>query len=97
MKVKTIKGVELVAQICDISGYRKYEVQDMLEALAIVVADNAKQGYATCIRGIGTLKVKQGYCIRGRSNLTGEEYNTLTAKSLTLKIDSIMSNALNGE
>lgn len=97
MKAKIIKGAELITQICVLSGYRKYEVQDILEVLAVAVAENAKQGYSTHIKGIGVFKPKDGYGISGRSNITGEEFNVVTRNNLSLKIDSLMSNALNGE
>lgn len=95
MKVKTIQGKEFLKQLSELSGYRLYEVEDILNNLAIAIADNTKQGYNTCIRGIGTFKAKSGYNICGISNLTGEEYNTMTKNSLSFKADSIMLNMLN--
>lgn len=94
-KSKVIKDKALLRQIAEDSGYRIYEIQDILDCLAICIADNANSGYDTLIKGIGTFRLKPGYNIRGRSNLTGEEYNTLTARSLSLKIDSLMRNKIN--
>jgi nucleoid DNA-binding protein len=94
-KPKVIQGKELLKQLAELSGYRIYELEDMLNNLATAIADNAKLGYSTNIKGIGTISYKQGHNIRGTSNLTGEEYNTVTRNTLTLKIDSVMSNILN--
>ena len=96
-KPKVIQGKELLKQLAELSGYRIYELEDMINNLAICIADNAKLGYSTSIRGLGTINFKQGHKIKGISNLTGEEYNTVSRNTLTLKIDGIMSNALNGE
>lgn len=102
MKPKTIKGKELLKQISAASfredgsgGYHNYEIEDILKFLAICISDNANLGYSTSIAGLGTFKVKQGYSIKGKSNLTGEEYNTLTDKTLSFRVDSIMKNMLN--
>lgn len=94
-KPKVIQGKELLKQIAQDSGYRIYEIEDMINSLANTIADNANKGYHTCIKGIGTFKPKDGYNISGRSNLTGEEYSTMTRNNLSLKIDGIMGNALN--
>ena len=94
-KPKVIQGKELLKQLAELSGYRLYEIEDVLNNLAICIADNAKLGYSTHLKGIGTINYKQGHNIEGISNLTGEEYNTTSRNTLTLKIDSIMSNALN--
>lgn len=96
-KPKVIQGKELLKQLAELSGYRIYELEDVLNSLAIAIADNAKLGYSTHLKGIGTIKFKQGHKIKGISNLTGEEYNTVSRNTLTLKIDSVMSNVLNGE
>lgn len=95
MKPKTIKGKEFLRQLSESSEYHAYEFEDMLNRLAICVAENANSGYSTGIAGLGTFKVKEGYCIKGRSNLTGEEYNTKTDKSLSFKVDGVMRNMLN--
>lgn len=95
MKPITIQGKELVKQVSIASGYHSYEVQDILTSLAICLAENSKLGYSTCIKGIGTFKVKKGYSIKGKSNLTGENYDTISRNTLSFKVDSIMGNALN--
>jgi len=94
-KQKTIHGKALLKQVAETSGYHAYEVEDILNALAICIAENSKSGYSTCIKGIGTFKVKKGYAIKGKSNLTGENYDTISRNTLSFKVDSIMGNALN--
>lgn len=94
-KPKVIKDKALLKQIAEDSGYRLYEIEDILNSLAICIADNANSGYDTLIKGIGTFRLKPGYEMTGKSNLTGEEYKTRSKNTLSLRIDSLMSNSLN--
>lgn len=90
-----IKNKELIKQVAEQSGYHQYEVIDILKALAICIANNTNMGYSTAVEGIGTFSPKNGYNIKGVSNITGKEYNTMTSNTLSFKIDSLMRNTLN--
>lgn len=93
--MKTIQGKELLKQVAYESGYFDYEVIDILNALSIVISENANQGINTSVKGLGTFKLKKGYSIKGKSNLTGNTYETTSMNSLSFIADSLMKNALN--
>lgn len=94
-KQKIIQGRDLLKHLSELSGYHSYEIEDVLKSLAFCIAESINQGYDVNIKGLGTFKMKPGYNICGISNLTGEEYNTVTKNILSFKTDSTMLNMLN--
>jgi nucleoid DNA-binding protein len=94
---RSTKGKALITLVAEASGYHKYEVQDILHSLAVVVQDELSQGGTVRIDGLGTFSVKQGFHRTFFSTITGKVEDTKTRNSISLKPDSYMLNALNCE
>lgn len=83
---KPMTSAELVDEIATRAGDNtsSYQVRKILGLLADVVAENAKDGRATKITGIGTVNVKQVPERKARNIQTGEEI--LVAPHNTVRI-----------
>jgi nucleoid DNA-binding protein len=92
---RSTRGKALIALVAESAGYHKYEVQDILHSLALVIQDELSQGNTVRIDGLGTFSVKQGFNRTFFSTITGKVEDTKTRNSISLKPDSYMLNALN--
>ena len=79
------------------SGYHEYQIKDVLNSLAVVVAKALKDEKSIKIEGIGTFTQRKGIFRKFRSVIHDTYIEKVTKNKVDFKADNYMSNALNPE
>jgi nucleoid DNA-binding protein len=93
--VKSISTNKLIALVAASSGYHKYEVADILEHLAVHIAQGIDNDLQVKLEGVGAFSKKESKPRDFKSGLTGKDYSISTKISATLKPDTYLKNFLN--
>ena len=96
-KENTIKSSELNKLIADECGYYLYEVEDVMNAFAEVLAREVKNDKIVRVRGIGAFRKRSSRPRTFRSAITGKTYESTTKDTLHLKAEAGMIETLNSE
>ena len=89
------KHLELIDKLAQQSGYYKYQINDIIHSLAVVVAKELQKGNDLYIEGIGTLTRTQHKERLFISGLTGTRTLQKPKDSARIRIDKYLSNAIN--
>ena len=90
-----IKHKALIAHVSSLSAYPKYQVQDVLNALALAITEALLMNNKVTLEGVGTFSPQKPSLRKFRSILTGVEIEKYTKRSSSFRPDSYLSNALN--
>jgi nucleoid DNA-binding protein len=96
-KPKVIPQKEFIKLLAKSSDYHEYEVKDILNSLAVVVAKALKDEQSVKIEGIGTFTQRKGIFRKFRSVIHDTYIEKVTKNKVDFKVDNYMSNALNPE
>ena len=99
MTEMNIKHKELVRLLADKSELYIYQVEDCLNALAVITSQKLSEGLSVQVKGVGSLSTKSKPSRLVKSNLKGieKEYNVEGTVAVKLKVDSALKNAVNKE
>mgnify|MGYP003593169065 FL=1 len=86
---------QLVKLVAEQTNYHEYEVKDVLEGLATVLARVLNEGNTCCITGVGIFSKRKGNEREFKSGLTGELTKAVTKSSISIRGDSKIIEALN--
>ena len=92
MKISHSQLVELLAKQVD---YHEYEVKDVLEGLAVVLARILNEDNTCSISGVGVFSKRKGNEREFVSGLTGKLTKAVTKSSISIRGDSRIIEALN--
>ena len=92
---KTLTNKELINIISENSKYHKYQIEDILHALAVAVSYSLREGYDVKIRGLGTFTPKPPRRITNYSPYSGKHMDKMTKSSCKFKPDTLILNLLN--
>jgi len=95
--VTCINNKELIELVSQQSTHFKYVVEDVLHALAVVIAEQISQGNEVKLKGVGVLSPKKQREVKNYSHYSGKYMNVLSKKTLKFKPDTLMLNYLNKE
>lgn len=92
-----IKHKELVRLLAEKSDLYIYQVEDCLNALAVVVSQKLSEGLSVQVKGVGSLSTRSKPSRLVKSNLKGikKEYSVEGTIAVKFKVDSALKNALN--
>lgn len=90
-----LNNSDLINLISEHSGYYKYEVQDLLQSLAVVLSYAIKEGHEVKIKGLGTFSYKKPRPCNNYSPYTGRYMQVMTKAGCKFKPDKLFSNLLN--
>lgn len=92
-----LKHKETVALVAEHSELFKYEVEDALNSLAVIIAQKLSEGVSVQIKGVGTFSPKQRASRVVKSHLKGiqKEYEVQGDVQVKFKPDSMLKNAVN--
>lgn len=94
-KENTIKSGDLNRLIAEECGYYLYEVEDVMNAFAEVLAREVKNNKIVRVRGVGAFRKRTARERTFRSGITGEVYKSTTRDTLHLKAEASMIESLN--
>ena len=77
------------------TDYHKYEVEDILKALPVVLANLMLTGARVKIDGLGTFYIKKGTTRTFKSSIDGKEHTVITRDTICLKPDDEAKRMLN--
>ena len=96
-KKPRISRKKLGEAISNFTDYHKYEVEDILKALPIVMTDLLMSGARVKIDGLGTFYIKKGATRTFLSTIDGKEHTVKSKDTLALKPDNELRRKLNPE
>lgn len=96
-KAPRISRKKLGESISNFTNYHKYEVEDILKALPVVMTDLLIQGARVKIDGLGTFYIKKGATRTFLSTIDGKEHTVKSKDTLALKPDNELRRKLNPE
>lgn len=96
-KKPRISRKKLGEAISNFTSYHKYEVEDILKALPIVMTDLLMSGARVKIDGLGTFYIKKGATRTFLSTIDGKEHTVKSKDTLALKPDNELRRKLNPE
>ena len=92
-----ISNKELIELLAEQSRYYKYQIEDILYALAVVLQEQLNQGNDIKIKGVGTFSRKNPRRLKNYSKYLGDYLDTWTKVSVKYKPDTLMLNSLNAD
>ena len=96
-KKPRISRKKLCEAISNFTDYHKYEVEDIIKALPIVMTDLLMSGARVKIDGLGTFYIKKGATRTFLSTIDGKEHTVKSKDTLALKPDNELRRKLNPE
>ena len=96
-KKHRISRKKLSEAISNFTDYHKYEVEDIIKALPIVMTDLLMSGARVKIDGLGTFYIKKGATRTFLSTIDGKEHTVKSKDTLALKPDNELRRKLNPE
>lgn len=96
-KKPRISRKKLCEAISNFTDYHKYEVEDIIKALPIVMTDLLMSGARVKIDGLGTFYIKKGAIRTFLSTIDGKEHTVKSKDTLALKPDNELRRKLNPE
>lgn len=96
-KKPRVSRKKLCEAISNFTDYHKYEVEDIIKALPIVMTDLLMSGARVKIDGLGTFYVKKGATRTFLSTIDGKEHTVKSKDTLALKPDNELRRKLNPE
>ena len=96
-KAPRISRKKLGEAISNFTSYHKYEVQDILQALPVVMTDLLMSGARVKIDGLGTFYIKKGATRTFMSTIDGKEHTVKSKDTLAQKPDNELRRKLNPE
>ena len=94
-KKPRISRKKLCEALSNFTSYHKYEVEDILKALPVVLANLMLTGARVKIDGLGTFYIKKGTTRTFKSSIDGKEYTVVTRDTICLKPDDEAKRMLN--
>ena len=94
-KKPRISRKKLCEAISNFTDYHKYEVEDIIKALPIVMTDLLMSGARVKIDGLGTFYIKKGATRTFKSSIDGKEHTVVTRDTICLKPDDEAKRMLN--
>ena len=94
-KKPRISRKKLCESLSNFTDYHKYEVEDILKALPVVLANLMLTGARVKIDGLGTFYIKKGTTRTFKSSIDGKEYTVVTRDTICLKPDDEAKRMLN--
>ena len=96
-KKPRISRKKLCEAISNFTDYHKYEVEDIIKALPVVMTDLLMSGARVKIDGLGTFYIKKGATRTFLSTIDGKEHTVKSKDTLALKPDNELRRKLNPE
>ena len=96
-KKPRISRKKLCEALSNFTSYHKYEVEDIIKALPIVMTDLLMSGARVKIDGLGTFYIKKGATRTFLSTIDGKEHTVKSKDTLALKPDNELRRKLNPE
>lgn len=96
-KKPRVSRKKLCEAISNFTDYHKYEVEDIIKALPIVMTDLLMSGARVKIDGLGTFYIKKGATRTFLSTIDGKEHTVKSKDTLALKPDNELRRKLNPE
>ena len=90
-----ISRKKLCEALSNFTSYHKYEVEDILKALPVVMTDLLMSGARVKIDGLGTFYIKKGTTRTFKSSIDGKEHTVVTRDTICLKPDDEAKRMLN--
>ena len=90
-----ISRKKLCESLSNFTDYHKYEVEDILKALPVVLANLMLTGARVKIDGLGTFYIKKGTTRTFKSSIDGKEHTVVTRDTICLKPDDEAKRMLN--
>lgn len=90
-----ISNKEIINLVANSSGYFKYQCEDILHFLAVVLAEQIKDGNSVKIKGLGLFEPKKQRIVKNYSPYINEYLNVLSKKNCKFKADLLFLNKLN--
>ena len=90
-----ISRKKLCESLSNFTDYHKYEVEDILKALPVVLANLMLTGARVKIDGLGTFYIKKGATRTFKSSIDGKEHTVVTRDTICLKPDDEAKRMLN--
>ena len=94
-KKPRISRKKLCEAISNFTDYHKYEVEDIIKALPVVMTDLLMSGARVKIDGLGTFYIKKGTIRTFKSSIDGKEHTVVTRDTICLKPDDEAKRMLN--
>ena len=94
-KKPRISRKKLCEALSNFTSYHKYEVEDILKALPVVLANLMLTGARVKIDGLGTFYIKKGTTRTFKSSIDGKEHTVVTRDTICLKPDDEAKRMLN--
>ena len=96
-KKPRISRKKLSEAISNFTDYHKYEVEDIIKALPVVMTNLLMSGARVKIDGLGTFYIKKGSTRTFLSTIDGKEHTVKSKDTLALKPDNELRRKLNPE
>lgn len=91
----TLSHKEVINLLAESSGYFKYQCEDILHFLAVVIAQQVKDGNSLKIKGLGIFEPKKQRIVKNYSPYIKKYLNVLSKKNCKFKADLLFLNKLN--